>query len=444
MSDHYFTARPETGHRPGQVHVLLPDVHLELDTDAGMFSPARLDAGTRLLLDVAADPPGHPPGGDLLDLGCGYGPIALVLAARAPAATVWAVDVNERALALCARNAARAGLRNVRAVTPGDPALPASYAGIWSNPPIRIGKQALHDLLGGWLPRLAPGAAATAVVQRHLGSDSLHRWLTGQGWDVQRITSRAGYRVLRITRPGSPGGTPEGSRSQQSRGRGPAGSAGPGSPGKPGSPGGPGRLSGPGEPGSDRMTDHPAGGENRPRQLRPTDVKRLNRAWRRGTQARIALLLDSVTQPFNVGSIVRTAAAFGVEHIWLCGNTAPLDHPSVRKTALGTERFLSAEREPSAAAAAKAAAASGLRVIAIELADGAVPLYEAPVGGNVCLAIGNEDHGCSPALLAACDAAAYIPQVGRVGSLNVAVAAAIALADARRREWEAAGPAGRG
>ena len=204
MSDHYFTARPETGHRPGQVHVLLPDVHLELDTDAGVFSPARLDAGTRLLLDVAADPPGRPPGGDLLDLGCGYGPIALVLAARAPAATVWAVDVNERALALCARNAARAGLANVRAVPPFDPALPASYAGIWSNPPIRIGKQALHGLLGGWLPRLAPGAAATAVVQRHLGADSLHRWLTGQGWDVRRIASRAGYRVLRITRPAAP------------------------------------------------------------------------------------------------------------------------------------------------------------------------------------------------------------------------------------------------
>jgi 16S rRNA (guanine1207-N2)-methyltransferase len=204
VSDHYFTARPETGHRPGRVHVLLPDVHLELYTDAGMFSPARLDTGTRLLLDVAADPAGHPAGADLLDLGCGYGPIALVLAARAPAATVWAVDVNERALALCARNAARARLGNVRAVPPGDPGLPASYAGIWSNPPIRIGKQALHDLLGGWLPRLASGAAATAVVQRHLGADSLHRWLAAHGWDVQRIASRAGYRVLRITRPGAP------------------------------------------------------------------------------------------------------------------------------------------------------------------------------------------------------------------------------------------------
>ena len=180
--------------------------------------------------------------------------------------------------------------------------------------------------------------------------------------------------------------------------------------------------------------------DNRPRQLRPTEVKRLNRAWRRGTQARVALLLDSVTQPFNVGSIVRSAAAFGVERVWLSGNTAPLDHPSVRKTALGTERFLAAEREPLPADAARAASAAGLRVVAIELAEGAVPLFEAPLDGDVCLAIGNEDHGCSPALLAVCDAAAYIPQVGRVGSLNVAVAAAIALADTRRREWEKARP----
>jgi 16S rRNA (guanine1207-N2)-methyltransferase len=209
LADHYFSARPETAHRPGRVHVLLPDVHLELDTDAGVFSPTRLDAGTRLLLDVAATPPGT---GDLLDLGTGYGPIALVLAARAPGATVWAVDVNERALDLCARNARQAGLGNVRCALPGDPALPESFAGIWSNPPIRIGKEALHGLLGGWLPRLEPGAAAWAVVQRHLGADSLHRWLAGQGWDVTRAAARAGYRVLRITRPqtadSTPGGTP--------------------------------------------------------------------------------------------------------------------------------------------------------------------------------------------------------------------------------------------
>ena len=177
------------------------------------------------------------------------------------------------------------------------------------------------------------------------------------------------------------------------------------------------------------------------RQLRPTDVKRLNRAWRRGTQARVALLLDSVTQPFNVGSIVRSAAAFGVEQVWLCGNSAPLDHPSVRKTALGTERFLSWERIDAPAQAARAATAAGLRVVAVELAAGAVPLFDAPLDGDVCLAIGNEDHGCSPALLDVVDSAAYIPQAGRVGSLNVAVAAAIALADTRRREWEKTRPA---
>lgn len=184
------------------------------------------------------------------------------------------------------------------------------------------------------------------------------------------------------------------------------------------------------------MTAAPGGGRERPRQLRPTEVKRLNRSWRRATGARVALLLDSVTQPFNVGSVARSAASFGVQHIWLCGNTAPLDHPSVRKTALGTERFLSWEREQSPVTAAKAAAAAGLRVVAVELAAGAVPLHEAPLDGDVCLAVGNEDHGCSPALLGACDAAAYIPLTGRVGSLNVAVAAAIALAEARRREWQ--------
>jgi tRNA (guanosine-2'-O-)-methyltransferase len=172
-----------------------------------------------------------------------------------------------------------------------------------------------------------------------------------------------------------------------------------------------------------------------PRQLRPTDVKRLNRDWRRRTERRLALLLDSVAQPFNVGSIVRTAAVFGAQALWLCGNTPSLDHPSVGKVALGTERFLEVIREPSAPLAVKAAAAAGYRVVAVELASGALPLAQAPVGGDTCLVIGNEDHGCSPALLAAVDAVAYIPQPSRVGSLNAGVAAAIAMAEVRRREW---------
>jgi tRNA (guanosine-2'-O-)-methyltransferase len=172
-----------------------------------------------------------------------------------------------------------------------------------------------------------------------------------------------------------------------------------------------------------------------PKQLHPTDVKRLNRDWKRRTEGRLALLLDSVAQPFNVGSIVRTAAAFGAETLWLCGNTPDLTLPAVGKTALGTDRFLEVIREPSQAAAAKAAAEDGYRVVAVELASGALPLGEAPLDGDVCLAIGNEDHGCSPALLAAVHAVAYIPQPSRVGSLNVAIAAGIAMAEVRRREW---------
>ncbi len=171
------------------------------------------------------------------------------------------------------------------------------------------------------------------------------------------------------------------------------------------------------------------------KQLRPTDVKRLNRTWRRQTQARLGLIVESVTQPFNVGSIVRTAAVFGVEHLWLAGNTTPPTHHNAQKTALGTDRLVPWDHAGTPAEAAAAARAAGFTIVALELTADAVPLHEAPLGGDVCLAVGGEDHGCSPALLAAADAVAYIPQVGRVGSLNVAVATAVALAEARRREW---------
>ena len=193
---HYFDPRPTAAHRPGQVRVVLPDVYLELDTDSAVFSPGRIDPGTRLLLERAPVPP---PAGDLLDLGCGYGPIGCVLAARSPAATVWAVDVNARALGLCARNAAAAGLRNVRCVPPGDPAIPARFAGIWSNPPVRIGKAPLHGLLRTWLARLARGAGASLVMGRNLGADSLHAWLEQEGWSVTRLAARSGYRLLQVS-----------------------------------------------------------------------------------------------------------------------------------------------------------------------------------------------------------------------------------------------------
>jgi 16S rRNA (guanine1207-N2)-methyltransferase len=209
VSQQYFAEHPAARRRPGSVHVVTPDLHLELATDSGMFSPSRLDPGTRLLLDSAPPPPAE---GDLLDLGSGYGPLALVLAARSPGARVWAVDVNTRALELCQANAGRARLANVRCVAPGHPDLPATYSLMWSNPPIRIGKPALHALLATWLARLAPGAAAYLVVQRNLGSDSLQRWLEEGGWPAERVAARSGYRVLSVCRapaePARPPGPP--------------------------------------------------------------------------------------------------------------------------------------------------------------------------------------------------------------------------------------------
>lgn len=195
MASHYFEAQPTAAHRPGLVRVVLPDAYLELETDSGVFSPGRLDPGTRLLLEEAPPPPLD---GDLLDLGCGYGPVACVLATRVPQATVWAVDVNQRALDLCRRNAERAGLANVRAITPGAPEAPVQLAAIWSNPPVRVGKAELHDMLRTWLARLRPGGQACLVIGRNLGADSLHSWLSASGWPVTRIASRSGYRLLRV------------------------------------------------------------------------------------------------------------------------------------------------------------------------------------------------------------------------------------------------------
>ncbi|MFF3671470.1 class I SAM-dependent methyltransferase [Microtetraspora malaysiensis] len=192
---HYFEERPQTASRPGTVTLLLPDLHLRLETDRGVFSPDRIDAGTRVLLESVPPPPAE---GDLLDLGCGYGPIALTMASRAPGATVWAVDVNRRSVELCARNAEAAGLDKVRSVhideVPGD----VRFRAIWSNPAIRIGKQALHEMLTRWLDRLTPDGVAYLVVQKHLGSDSLQNWLNEQGWPTTRAASRSAYRILKV------------------------------------------------------------------------------------------------------------------------------------------------------------------------------------------------------------------------------------------------------
>ena len=171
------------------------------------------------------------------------------------------------------------------------------------------------------------------------------------------------------------------------------------------------------------------------KQLDGTGLKRLHRSWRHRTERKVALILEGIQSPYNVGSIVRTAASYRVDHVWLAGNTAALDAAAVRKTGLGTERYLTWTAVERGVDAVAAAQAQGYVVAAVELADGAIPLHELDVGAAVCLVLGNEDHGVSAAVLAAVDTVVYLPQLGRVGSLNVATAAALAIYEARRQEW---------
>ena len=191
---HYFDAQPSVGSNRQQIELSLADVFLELGTDSGVFSAGRVDPGTRYLLQEMPPVPNET--ASVLDLGCGYGPIALTMARRAPAATIVGVDVNERALDLARANARANGIDTASFVTAAEVPSDQRFDLIVSNPPIRIGKQALHDLLSGWIPRLSPGGRAWMVVQKHLGSDSLASWMTDQGWPTTRLSSRKGYRIL--------------------------------------------------------------------------------------------------------------------------------------------------------------------------------------------------------------------------------------------------------
>jgi tRNA (guanosine-2'-O-)-methyltransferase len=171
------------------------------------------------------------------------------------------------------------------------------------------------------------------------------------------------------------------------------------------------------------------------KQLDGTGMKRLHREWRRRTDDRLAVVLDDVQGPFNVGAVIRTAAALRVEDVWLAGRTPEPDDAKVGKTALGTDRYLQFHRVDDGVGAAQAARAAGYRVVGIELADGAVPLHELVLGSATCVVVGHEDRGLTSATMAACDDVAFLPLLGRVGSLNVATAASIALFEARRQSW---------
>ena len=196
--NHYFNPTPEVASRPHKVRLHLGQgSNLDLQADRGVFGSKRVDLGTETLLREAPPPP---PSGDVLDLGAGYGPIAITLALLAPKARFWAVDVNERAVELTRLNAAAAGVSNVVAAAPDEVPPELRFEAIYSNPPVRVGKRALHELLERWLGRLAPEGRAFLVVQRNLGADSLATWLADSGYPVQRLKSKKGYRILEVGR----------------------------------------------------------------------------------------------------------------------------------------------------------------------------------------------------------------------------------------------------
>lgn len=194
-AEHYFSPEPGGPAVEGEVRLVVDGRAVLLRTSSGVFSGQRIDPGTTVLLQHA---PAPPPAGPLLDLGSGYGPIACALALRAPAADVVAVDVNSRAVELTRSNATRLGLHRIRAVQPDEVEPGLRFAAIYSNPPIRIGKAQLHDLLAHWLDRLEPTGRGYLVVHRHLGSDSLQRWLADQAYPVERVISVRGYRILGV------------------------------------------------------------------------------------------------------------------------------------------------------------------------------------------------------------------------------------------------------
>ncbi len=204
-SDHYFSSQPSTPMKRRPLSVVLAGEKRTLQTAGGIFSPDGVDKGTTILLSEAPPPATE---GNLLDIGCGWGPIALTLALRSPETMVYAVDVNERSLELTTDNAKALGLDNVQASTPDavDPEI--RFNTIWSNPPIRVGKEELHSILLMWLPRLAHNGNAYLVVQKNLGSDSLQRWLAAElderfpeaGFKVVRDSTNKAFRILRVTR----------------------------------------------------------------------------------------------------------------------------------------------------------------------------------------------------------------------------------------------------
>jgi len=199
VSQHYFSSDPQSSKRTSDVEFEVGGVDFSLTASSGTFSATKLDPGTRVLLKEHRH---FPTAGNVLDLGCGWGPISLAIAKLNPNTVVYALDVNNRSLELTLKNAKRNDVENIKPVLALDVPENLEFQAIWSNPPIRIGKQALHELLQNWLPRLAVGGVAMLVVQKQLGADSLQQWIADsfENLSLERVNTAKGYRVIRALR----------------------------------------------------------------------------------------------------------------------------------------------------------------------------------------------------------------------------------------------------
>ena len=197
--EHYFSASPDSPSTLREITYQVADREFAVQAASGTFSASKLDPGTSILLSKFHE---FPDSGNVLDLGCGWGPISLAIATFSPETTLWALDVNARSLELAAKNAEKLGLSNIKVVTAEQVPQDLKFDAIWSNPPIRIGKAALHELLRTWLPRLESGGRAMLVVQKQLGADSLLTWIQTEFPELtaSRFSTDKGFRVLEITR----------------------------------------------------------------------------------------------------------------------------------------------------------------------------------------------------------------------------------------------------
>ncbi|HEY7854386.1 MAG TPA: methyltransferase [Aquiluna sp.] len=202
VEEHYFSSDPAAPKKTVNITMQVGGKQIDLEAASGTFSSSRLDAGTAVLLKHADH---FPKDGNVLDIGCGWGPIGLSIASLQKNSTVYGIDINQRSIEQSNLNSKSLGLKNFTAMHSRDLPEDMRFSAIWSNPPIRVGKKILHELMESFIPRLEPGGRAMLVVQKNLGADSFQRWLSNRfpEAEVNRVGTDKGYRVISLVSPPS-------------------------------------------------------------------------------------------------------------------------------------------------------------------------------------------------------------------------------------------------